>query len=512
MSTEMIWIGHCYDILYVDAFSLGDPETYPLQPGKDRTGTKEGSAFNLSATNIYKWSQTVNIGSTIMESYDNVISSTKSYQTKLKTSVSGSANYLAYSGSMSTEVDYLVKNDLSQKKVTTLTTSTRKTKKVSLLKEDSSVHPPLDTDFQSALWSASSSQSSFDTFTLKYGTHFSTTVTLGGSGRQSFDLKTKSVAELSELGVDISAQASAVIKAIELNGSVGSKSKINQSFLNEILAQSTTITFLGGGDDTDFKEWMKTVDDNPVPIEVSLIDHSFFFSENYFPNKTGIAQAEQKFKNYLSSYIQSNGRNLGASEIADGDLICICEVAEETGGDLPPMLMQGDSPVSIQTVVKALDTTVSPQEFMASYASEYPEYVWKVEHSKSSEKGQSFMVNELITLTNLKTGFKLNGEGANPHLGWVSAENDKNIMGTKPKTSCDWRIKNKIDYFNGSVEQPINSGDIIAFHRVYNDPVPADPTGYLSIRNKQAFSTGQVMGNATMIEQKMAFQIFKLNE
>lgn len=511
MNTTPIWIGHCYDILYVDAFSLGDPEAYPLPPGGDRTGTKEGSAFDLTPSNIDEWSSTVSLGSTLIESHENVISSSKSYQTKLSNSVEGGASFLAYSGSLSTKVDSHVKNDLSQKELTTLTTSTRQTKKVSLLKEDSSTPPPINSDFKSMLWNASTSQSNFDSFVEKYGTHFSTTVTLGGSGRQSFTLNTKSTAELSELGIDISAQASGVIKAIEVYGKVGGKSHINQSFLKEISQQNQVISYLGGDGSSDFAKWLNSVDSNPVPIAVSLTDHSFFFNANYYPDKTGVATALQSFQNYLNSYIQSNGRNLGASELQDGDLICLCHVSDNTSGDLPPMLMQGSNPVSSQSVMKALGSTVSPQEFMSNYAQDYPEYVWKIEHVNSSDDGKAFSVSETITLTNVKTGYKLNGEGANPHHGWVSAETSGNVLGTSPKSSVDWRIKNKIDYFDSAVDEPINSGDIISLHRLYIDTSPADPAGYLSVRNNQLFSTGQLMGNGGLIEQGMAFQVFKLN-
>lgn len=511
MSTETIWIGHCYDILYVDQFSLGDPEAYPLPTGNKRTGTKEGSAFDFNTSNIDKWSSTTPLGSTISQSHENVISSTQSYQTKLSNAVEGGASFLSFSGSLSAQVDSLVKNDLSQKELTTLTTSTRETKKITLLDEDSSNPPPLDSDFKDMLWAATSTQEDFAAFVGKYGTHFSNTVTMGGSGRQSFQLNTRSVAELSELGIDISAEASGTIKAVELYGQTKAKTHINKSFFSEISSQSLKINYLGGKGDLDFNDWLKSVDSYPVPIKVNLLDHSFFISSNYFPSKSGISTAKQTFQGFLSSYIQSNGRNLGASQLADGDLVCICHVSGQAGGDLPLMLMQGSNPVSTQSVMKSPGSNVSPQEFMASYAQDYKAFVWKVEHSKSSEQGQSFKVNDLITLTNLATGFKLNGEGANPNQGWVSAENGDNILGTAPKSSVDWRIKNKIDYFNSTVEQPINSGDIISLHSVYDSPSPADPMGYLSIRNKQAFSTGQSIGAGSLIEQDMAFQLFKLN-
>ncbi|WP_298547845.1 MAC/perforin domain-containing protein [uncultured Aquimarina sp.] len=511
MNIDNIWIGHCYDILYLDQFSLGEKESYPLQKGEKRTGTKESSAFNFTTNNIDKWSRTTTEALTIGQSSNNVISSSQSYQTKLKTAVNAKANYLAYSGSLSTEVNSLVKNDLSKKQVTTLTTSTRKTKKISLINEDSSNPPPLDSTFQNTLWSAASSQNKFNSFVKKYGTHFSSTVTLGGVGKQTFILKAKSMAKLSELGVDISAQASGVLKMVEVEGGLHQSVGINDSFLKDIESQKTDIKYLGGTSSRDFDTWLESVDNNPVPIEVTLIDHSFFFNANYFPKKSNIEETKESFQTFLNSYIQSNGRDLGASQISDGDLICICALSDKTGNDLPPMLVQSNNPVSTQTIMKSLNSTVSINEFLDLYAKNYSQYVWKIEHADLEKKGKPFALTDLITLTNLKTGYKLNGEGANPDHGWVSAANNSNILGKDLKKSNIWRIKNRIEYFDDSIENPINSGDIISFHRMYISPSPADPTGYLHVRNKLAFSTGQLLGRDSIIENSMAFQIFKLN-
>jgi len=516
MATD-IWIGHCYDVLYVNQFSLGDAEPYPLPSGTKRTGTKEGAAISINEANKKNWTKEEILAHTLQTSKSNTITSSHDYETMLRVAIETEASFGVYTGSLNTEVNSRVKNSLAQRKITTLTTTTRETKKVILLHEESASPPPLDSDFKSRLWSATKSQSAFDDFTSQYGTHFSSAVTFGGVGYQAFDFSAKSVAKLSELGVDTSVQASGVIKFVELNGNLENAVGINKNFLDEVEAQDTKIETLGGKSNANFENWLETVDSNPVPIKVSLIDHSYFLKSSFFRNKTSseISPALDAFQNRLRQYIESNGKDLSSSIIKDGDQVCLCALSDEAGNNLPPMLAQLNNPASTQATLSELGSTVSVSEFISTCRKNdnYKPYVWTIKHVIDGKIGKSFDLEQLIELTNYSTGKELDGEGANPHHGWVSAAGaGKNIpLGVGHEKSNMWMLKERLGYFEKGISAPINSGDVIAIHRVYIDTSKADPAGFLQIRNSKAYSTGQLYGSEQLIETNMAFQLIKLN-
>jgi hypothetical protein len=520
MDSPYIWIGHCFDILYLNQFTFADIEPYPLTDKSKQTGTKAYNAFTLDQENIGSYSQEVALNRTISSSSKNVMSSTNDYERTLKNSISASFSAPGYSGSLSVSVTSRVQNTLSRREVNTLTTGQRETLQVDLLHEDAtsaSEVPPIGSSFKDALWAAATANTQdFATFVGKYGTHFASQVTMGGVGRQSFKFSSEDYAKMSELGIDVSAQASAVIKVVEVGGSISSSTQISESFKKAIENQRTDIDFVGGTPGgLNFNDWINTVDDNPVPIKLDLLLNSDLVTTAYFPSKQSaeVSTAKTNLEVKINEYIATNGLNLSDSVINDGDYVCLCAVPATSAkitpsGQLPGMLSQPmNDPATIQ--VQKQTPAATAAQFTRTPI-DFPTFIWQVSAAESTNAGQPIELLQTIKLTNKATSSALNSEGAKPNFGYVSAASGTHVLGTSPNQSDVWSLNGRLGSTD-DLSRPINSGDTITLRRLYVSPNKThDPVGQLQLRDDLAFSNGVRYGTQ-VIESAMAFQIFKLD-
>lgn len=522
-----VWPGHCFDILYLSTMSMSDIEPYPLPAGTTPTGCKAFNAFDLTPDNEEQFTTKNARMRTDYQSDHNVICSSWDYSKRTEKSIKVSVGVkpskkASFAASLSTEWTELQQSSLALESVTTLTSAVRRSYELDLDNElgdrSGKAVLPIDPDYALDLWNAATGDSAAQaSFIQKYGTHFANQVTLGGIGRQQFTLDVSDYASLSESGVKVAFDATMALKAVEVGTAVSASTNVSDAFKQKIQGQQTALTYVGGTSaGPSFDDWLNSVDEAPVPVEVSLLQHDALIRSAYFPNASAqqLSDAANAMGEAIGNYIESNGIDMSASVIREQDMVLLVPFPPTPGGNgaLPAMLYQPASLLQPQSAV-GVPPNVNSQQFLAALRNNFANYVWQVT-LQAAPSGDASDVSVDITrvnITNMGTNAPLDSEGGYPNQGGVSANTGIAPLGTAPNSTREWSFELRTG--NTDPNRPLTTGDVIALRRAYPGIAgqPNDPRGLLCTRGDLdlAFSNGEIYSGGP-IASGMAFMVVKV--
>jgi len=95
----------------------------------------------------------------------------------------------------------------------------------------------------------------------------------------------------------------------KITGSVGSETTTEDAKKFEALTQvsSTNIQFDGGTVNTNLDQWVRTVEDNPAPINMTLKPLYKLFTSKFFPDDAKIDAKRARMETFVNNYVQTEG-------------------------------------------------------------------------------------------------------------------------------------------------------------------------------------------------------------
>lgn len=147
----------------------------------------------------------------------------------------------------------------------------------------------------------------YEDFIKAFGTHFTTYVKFGGRAYLWLKVSNTTYSTLQREGLNVKVGVKGTFKKI--TGSVGSETTTEDAKKFEELTQasSTNIKFDGGTVNTNLDEWVRTVENNPAPINMTLKPLYKLFTSKFFPNDPKIDAKRARMEKFVNNYVQTNG-------------------------------------------------------------------------------------------------------------------------------------------------------------------------------------------------------------
>lgn len=150
--------------------------------------------------------------------------------------------------------------------------------------------------------------SSYTDFIKRFGTHYAHEVTFGGRMFQRIRISTQTYKQLIEKGTDVSAAAEASYKNATASASAGSSSSSSRALENSSGINVDELKWVGGTPQSNFDEWVKTIREDPKPVELDLKPLYELFTSTCFPSDKSIQTKQQKMKAAVEKYLKENAQ------------------------------------------------------------------------------------------------------------------------------------------------------------------------------------------------------------
>lgn len=140
-------------------------------------------------------------------------------------------------------------------------------------------------------------------FIDKFGTHFSKKVVFGGLAHQRLSLEASTYSELMQEGANLEAQAQALFE-LQLSNQTTSDLK------REIRENAEEIHFNGGTPSKNLDLWLKSVREDPAPVEMELIPLSVLFVSAFFLEDEAIDQKRALMEQAVDTYLEQEAEQV----------------------------------------------------------------------------------------------------------------------------------------------------------------------------------------------------------
>ncbi len=142
----------------------------------------------------------------------------------------------------------------------------------------------------------------------KWGTHYSPSVQMGGRSLLSKTISASTYSKLVSEKVDIEAGASGTYEEVSGQAQANDSNEDTKKFKSISKTTLTDLKYVGGNPNLNpFSEWSKTVDDNPVPIEIDLELLDKLLVTEYFGEEPGLDQRRANLERAIHDYLQEEG-------------------------------------------------------------------------------------------------------------------------------------------------------------------------------------------------------------
>ncbi|WP_284666080.1 MAC/perforin domain-containing protein [Myxococcus sp. SDU36] len=174
------------------------------------------------------------------------------------------------------------------------------------LNDDFTQKLPLSSRFTSEV-AKLTSEAACAAFIKTFGTHYAREVTFGGRMYQRVHISAQEYSRLVERGVDISTSASATFKGATANTGSSTSTSSSSAFKQSSGLTIDSVQWVGGTPSTDFNEWVKSIRQDPKPLQLELKPLYELFTSDYFPKDADI----QKKKNWMMQAVDKHIRTEG---------------------------------------------------------------------------------------------------------------------------------------------------------------------------------------------------------
>lgn len=156
-------------------------------------------------------------------------------------------------------------------------------------------------------------------FINTFGTHYPQRVTFGGLGYQSYRYSRENRSRLTTENVSISVAAEV---GLALSASVGGETARERMEFESLSAvsESSALLYIGGRDPSSFESFVRTINESPIPVRVTMREITELFTEANFPGM-GISTIKNNLQRANEAYAVQNGsgyvRYAASSESTD---------------------------------------------------------------------------------------------------------------------------------------------------------------------------------------------------
>jgi MAC/Perforin domain len=305
------FIGRCFDVLKIDPLKIEDgaltarafefPESDFQSTPDDRFLYPTATKY-VAGTGGKSSSRTI----TILSSYDfqtfnkveNSISVSDPTGEMFKTSLSNSYTHTSnQTGSQNSVVTYtsqtveICRLELSESEEGNLEVSKELAKGV--LKLPSARNP-----------------TAYEAFIKKFGTHYSSSITLGGRAYQRVTVKEAEYSSFLEDGLDMTGEAKLTFDIASAGGRAGQQDTRSKKFVNATKSSTDDIKHSGGTPFTALDSWTPTVKDDPAPIKVNLEPLYELLIEKFFVSDPEIEKKQALLRTAIDEYLSSKGEDV----------------------------------------------------------------------------------------------------------------------------------------------------------------------------------------------------------
>jgi hypothetical protein len=296
------FLGFGYDLLYGNPLSTqGDADS------GFRTNVFKFSYVDNQTTTDGKWqvpdkTTAIELNECSLEQYIKVIGDNMSYSEAIGVNVAG--NFSGFNTSFQLSVDYQhVEQDTeSHENVFAHVTCNCSAYDLTMHIFD---HPEVDDDFVlgSQMLPAAYDEDLYMEFIREFGTHVLTQVRVGGRWGWQMEFTEQSFSHMEGTGVNISAGIAYAGKwAAGISFDVGVH---HQDMIAVTKAVSHNSTFnVGGTFSPDVNTWTASVKDDPMPLQLHLLELSDLFTPLYLPNGTELDAKRESMRHAVRSYCE----------------------------------------------------------------------------------------------------------------------------------------------------------------------------------------------------------------
>ena len=140
-----------------------------------------------------------------------------------------------------------------------------------------------------------------------YGTHYISTVVLGGRVQYHYYFSSRSITEMKTMGIDVKTAAALSFKKFNLD--MGNELQSNTKKINTFLEKkkSYSKSVVGGQPNDNLTKWISSLSDNPMPIFYTIKPLVDLISPNYFPeyNAIDLAIIKENLNNSIKDFCNS---------------------------------------------------------------------------------------------------------------------------------------------------------------------------------------------------------------
>ena len=164
----------------------------------------------------------------------------------------------------------------------------------------------LRSDFKNAVKSLPHDKNDgYQQFIKDFGTHFTTDVKFGGRAYLWLKVSKTTYSTLQQEGLSVKVGVKGTFKKITASAGSETTTEDAKKFEELTNVSSTNIQFDGGTPNPNLNEWVKTVENNPAPININLKPLYKLFTSKFFPDDPNIdakrARMEQVVKDYVKT-------------------------------------------------------------------------------------------------------------------------------------------------------------------------------------------------------------------
>ncbi len=174
------------------------------------------------------------------------------------------------------------------------------------LDDDFDVKLPLSSRFTSAVKKLTTEAACAE-FIKTFGTHYAREVTFGGRMYQRIHISSQMYSRLVEKGVDISASASATFKGATVNTGSSTSTSSSTAFNQSSGLTIDSIQWVGGTPSTDFNEWVKSIRQDPKPLQMELKPLYELFTAHHFPDDPDIQKKKTWMMHAVATHLLTEG-------------------------------------------------------------------------------------------------------------------------------------------------------------------------------------------------------------
>jgi hypothetical protein len=167
----------------------------------------------------------------------------------------------------------------------------------------------LDPSFRQAIEQISireSDTAELQAILARYGTHFSERVVYGGRFFERTEVDKYTYQAASEEKDGLSVQAEGTVKKVSIGGGYQSEDGTSEANQNAIEGTNTEKWAVGGQDLSVYSEWVKTVPQNPMPVDVRFRPVYELLSPVFFPDDPEIGVKQHLLKQATLAYFRQH--------------------------------------------------------------------------------------------------------------------------------------------------------------------------------------------------------------